>query len=113
MNTLMKTTLAAALTLLTINPAFANSGRSLSDGLAGHSRVSTGAVLLSTAVAGSVAAVPLMSVGVVGEKIGQGAIGLGVAALAPNNPLRITNRTIVSKQPLAGTSTKSPADAMK
>ena len=113
MKTIMKTTLVIALTVLSITPTLAESGRSLSDGLAGHSRASGGAALLSTAVAGSVVAVPLMSVGVVGEKIGRGAIKVGAAALAPGKPLSVTNRTIVSKQPPAGTSTKSPADAMK
>lgn len=113
MNMFMKSTLAVALTLLAINPASANSGRSLSDGLAGHSRASTGPVLLSTAVAGSVVAVPLMSVGAAGEKLGRVAVGLGVATMAPDGPLRITKRTIVSNKPPVGASNKSPADAMK
>lgn len=113
MNIFIKTALATVFTTLAINPAFADSGRSLSDGLAGHSRASAGPMLLSTAVAGSVVALPLMSAGIGGEKLGQASIELGATAIAPNRPLRITNRTIVSKQPAADTSKKSPADAMK
>lgn len=113
-----KTTLALALTLFSAAPAYANSTAALSNGLAGHSKTSTRAVAISTAVsvgaAGSVVAAPLLSVGTAaGKSLSTRSIEIGAKGLMPNQPLKITDQTIVSKQPNKTIPQKSPADAMK
>lgn len=95
----MKTLIvAAALAVFTAAPALADSGRA-----------SSGAVsapfVIGSAVAGSVVAIPLLAVGIAGEGLLEASVEAFSNAERSNRPLRVTERTIITR--------RSPAEAMK
>eukprot|EP00435_Cladocopium_sp_Y103_P077244 s1_g983.t1 len=93
--------IAAALSVLTMAPAYADSGSVATD-LSGA--VSQPAVRLS-AVGGSIVALPLMSVGSVGEELLETSATAMSRSLAGKGPLPISDRTVVTR--------RTPAEAMQ
>jgi hypothetical protein len=96
-----KLIIATALSVFATAPAFADSGRAGSDISGALSKP----VILGSAVAGSVVAIPLLSVGSVGSEVLETSVHVFSGALASGRPLTVTDRTIITK--------RSPADAMR
>lgn len=96
-----KFVIAAALSVFATAPAFADSGRAVSDISGALSKP----VILGSAVAGSVVAIPLLSVGSVGSGVLETSVHVFAGALSSPGPLTVTDRTIITK--------RSPANAMQ